>query len=139
MVSIVTRSPQETEEAGERLGELLGPGSVVSLTGPLGCGKTVFVKGMARSLGVSESVTSPTFLIIQEYTGRIPFFHMDLYRLRSATELEDVGLRDYLSSGGVAAIEWGEKAASVLPASRWEVHFEILADGGRSILIRECP
>ena len=132
----ISRGPEETEEAGYRLAAGLEAGAVVSLIGPLGCGKTVFVKGMARALDVREPITSPTFLIIQEYSGRLPFYHMDLYRLRSANELEDIGLRDYLSAGGVTAIEWGDRALSVLPASRTEVRFSLLADGGREIRIQ---
>lgn len=131
----VSSSESETESAGQRLGELLAPGDVVSLTGPLGCGKTVFVRGIARALGVGEPVVSPSFVIVQEYAGRLPLFHMDLYRLSSPLELEDVGLRDYLSAGGVCAIEWGEKAASVLPQNRIQVVFRWIDGASREITI----
>ena len=130
---LLSASAAETESAGYRLGRELAPGEVVSLCGSLGCGKTVFVKGMARAFGVEEAVTSPTFVIVHEYRGRLPFLHMDLYRLKSAAELEDIGFRDYLATGGVTAIEWGEKASSVLPDRRIEVTFSILPDERREI------
>ena len=115
MAEYVTNSPEETEALGRRLGEKLSPGAVVAFTGDLGAGKTAFTRGLARGLGISERVTSPTFTIVNEYEGgRLPLFHFDLYRLGSADELFDIGWEDYLARGGVCAVEWSENAAGAL-------------------------
>ncbi len=108
-MEIITNSPAETEEAGARLAEQLTPGTVVAFTGDLGAGKTAFTRGLARGLGITERVTSPTFTIVNEYEGgRLPLFHFDLYRLGSPEELFDIGWEDYLVRGGVCAVEWSE-------------------------------
>ena len=111
----ITNSPEETEELGCRLGRSLGPGAVVAFTGDLGAGKTAFTRGMARGLGISGRVTSPTFTIVNEYEGgRLPLFHFDMYRLGSSQELFDIGWEDYLSRGGVCAVEWSENVDDAL-------------------------
>ena len=111
-VRYVTDSPEETEEIGRRLSSKLPEGSVVAFTGDLGAGKTAFVRGMAKGLGISERVTSPTFTIVNEYTGgRLPLFHFDLYRLGGSDELFDIGWEDYLRRGGVCAVEWSENVS----------------------------
>ena len=111
-VRYVTDSPEETEEIGRRLSSKLPAGSVVAFTGDLGAGKTAFVRGMAKGLGISERVTSPTFTIVNEYTGgRLPLFHFDLYRLGGSDELFDIGWEDYLRRGGVCAVEWSENVS----------------------------
>ncbi|NCE66367.1 tRNA (adenosine(37)-N6)-threonylcarbamoyltransferase complex ATPase subunit type 1 TsaE [Pseudoflavonifractor sp. 524-17] len=108
---------EETEALGEALARTLRPGSVVAFTGDLGAGKTAFVRGLARGLGIGDRVTSPTFTIVNEYEGgRMPLFHFDLYRLGSAEELYDIGWEDYLARGGVCAVEWSEVAAEDLTA-----------------------
>ena len=113
----VTNSPRETEDTGAALAERLEPGTVVAFTGDLGAGKTAFVRGLARGLGIRERVTSPTFTIVNEYEGgRLPLFHFDMYRLGSADELFDIGWEDYLARGGVCAVEWSENIASALDA-----------------------
>lgn len=105
----VSNSPVETEDLGAALAERLKPGTVVAFSGDLGAGKTAFVRGMARGLGISERVTSPTFTIVNEYEGgRLPLFHFDMYRLGSSDELFDIGWEDYLARGGVCAVEWSE-------------------------------
>ena len=110
-MQLITNSAKETEQVGERLAAHLTPGSVVAFTGDLGAGKTAFVRGMARGLGVTERVTSPTFTIVNEYEdGSMPLFHFDLYRLGSSDELFDIGWEDYLCRGGVCAVEWSENA-----------------------------
>jgi tRNA threonylcarbamoyladenosine biosynthesis protein TsaE len=108
-MTYITNSPAETEALGERLAGRLTPGAVVAYTGDLGAGKTAFTRGLARGLGVTEPVTSPTFTIVNEYeSGRLPLFHFDMYRLGSSEELYDIGWEDYLSRGGVCAVEWSE-------------------------------
>ena len=111
----ITRSPEETEALGARLAGALEPGAVVAFTGDLGAGKTAFVRGLARGLGIRDRVTSPTFTIVNEYEGgRLPLFHFDMYRLGSADELFDIGWEDYLCRGGVCAVEWSENIADAL-------------------------
>ena len=111
----VTNSPSETEALGESLAGQLEPGTVIAFTGDLGAGKTAFVRGLARGLGVRERVTSPTFTIVNEYEGgRLPLFHFDMYRLGSADELFDIGWEDYLARRGVCAVEWSENVSDAL-------------------------
>ena len=111
----VSNSPAETEDLGAALAERLKPGTVVAFSGDLGAGKTAFVRGMARGLGISERVTSPTFTIVNEYEGgRLPLFHFDMYRLGSSDELFDIGWEDYLVRGGVCAVEWSENVSDAL-------------------------
>ena len=111
----ITNGPEETEALGARLARALGPGAVVAVTGDLGAGKTAFVRGLARGLGIPDRVTSPTFTIVNEYEGgRLPLFHFDLDRLGSADELFDIGWEDYLARGGVCAVEWSENIADAL-------------------------
>ena len=105
----ITRSPAETEAVGAALGKVLTPGTVIAYRGDLGAGKTAFTRGLARGLGIRESVTSPTYTIVNEYlSGRMPLFHFDMYRLGSEDELFDIGWEDYLERGGVCAVEWSE-------------------------------
>ena len=111
----ITHSPAETEALGARLADALDAGRVVAFTGDLGAGKTAFVSGMARSLGVEERVTSPTFTIVNEYEGgRLPLFHFDMYRLGDADELFHIGWEDYLARGGICAVEWSENVAEAI-------------------------
>ena len=111
----VTHSREETEELGARLADALTAGAVVAFTGDLGAGKTAFVSGMARALGVTDRVTSPTFTIVNEFEGgRLPLFHFDMYRLGSADELFHIGWEDYLARGGVCAVEWSENVAEAI-------------------------
>ena len=112
----ITHSPAETEELGCRLGRTLCPGAVVAYFGGLGMGKTAFTRGLARGLGYRDSVTSPTYTIVNEYLGgRLPLFHFDMYRLGGEDELFDIGWDDYLARNGVCAVEWSEQAAGALP------------------------
>ena len=110
-----SNSPEETEALGEVLGKTLSSGTVIAFTGDLGAGKTAFVRGLARGLGIAARVTSPTFTIVNEYEGgRLPLFHFDMYRLTSAQELFDIGWDDFLERGGVCAVEWSENVAEAL-------------------------
>ena len=124
----VTHSREETEALGEKLAQALRPGTLIAFTGDLGAGKTAFVSGMARALGVEDRVTSPTFTIVNEYEGgRLPLFHFDMYRLDSADELFHIGWEDYLARGGVCAVEWSERIAGALPP------------GTVTVTISRCP
>ncbi len=113
-------SAEETEAIGASLAERLGPGSLVAFTGDLGAGKTAFVRGMARGLGIREPVTSPTFTIVNEYEGgRLPLFHFDLYRLGGEEELFEIGWEEYLNRGGICAVEWSENARGAMEDAVW--------------------
>lgn len=120
---IVTRSREETEALGERIGRAARAGDVVALWGDLGAGKTVLARGIARGLGLDDGlVTSPTFVVLHEHLeGRLPFFHLDLYRIAPA-EAEGTGWREAVEGGGVAAIEWPDRVADDLPEDRLDVH-----------------
>lgn len=108
-LDVVTTSQEETEAAGQQLGETLGAGDVVLLHGDLGAGKTVFVRGLARGLGApADEVSSPTFTLIQEYSGRVKLYHVDLYRIEPR-EVDDLGLDDLVLGDGVVAIEWADR------------------------------
>ena len=110
-----TNSPQETEAVGEALGKAVTPGTVIAYRGDLGAGKTAFTRGLARGLGSDESVTSPTYTIVNEYLGgRVPLFHFDMYRLHSADDLFDIGWDDYLERQGICAVEWSENVEEAL-------------------------
>ena len=130
-----TNSAEETERLGERLGETLRGGEIVAYVGELGAGKTAFTRGLARGLGISMRVTSPTYTIVNEYTGgRLPLFHFDMYRLGSEEELFDIGWEDYLARGGVCAVEWSENVSGAMEDAI-TVRIEKTSDEGRKITI----
>ena len=111
----LTHGPEETEALGQQLAAGLRPGDIIAFYGDLGAGKTAFTRGLARGLGITEPVTSPTYTIVNEYlTGRMPLFHFDMYRLGSADELFEIGWEDYLVRGGVCAVEWSELVEDAL-------------------------
>ena len=113
----LSHNEQETEALGQRLAAALSPGAVVAYRGGLGIGKTAFTRGLAKGLGYSGRVTSPTFTIVNEYEGgRLPLFHFDMYRLEDDDALFDIGWEDYLDRGGVCAVEWSEQVADAMPA-----------------------
>ena len=131
----ITNSPEETEALGAALGRVLTPGSVIAYRGDLGAGKTAFTRGLARGLGYPDMVTSPTYTIVNEYLGgRLPLFHFDMYRLRSAEDLWDIGWEDYLDRGGVCAVEWSENVSAAM-AGATTVTFEKLGENTRRITI----
>jgi tRNA threonylcarbamoyladenosine biosynthesis protein TsaE len=134
-VTIVSRSPEETEAAGVRLAGALGPGDVVALTGELGAGKTCFVQGVARGLGVTTRATSPTFVLVNEYRGRLPVHHVDAYRTESLAELADLGLEELFDGDGVTLVEWADKLRPLLPARTIHVHLAGVGDEPREITI----
>ena len=110
-----TNSPAQTEAIGAALAKILAPGTVIAYQGDLGAGKTAFTRGLAKGLGCTDMVTSPTYTIVNEYlSGRLPLFHFDMYRLHSADDLWDIGWEDYLERGGICAVEWSENVADAL-------------------------
>ena len=115
MMQITTHSADETQALGQKLASRLAPGDVIAYFGDLVAGKTAFTRGLAQGLGITDPVTSPTYTIVNEYlSGRIPLFHFDMYRLSSSDELFDIGWEDYLSRGGVCAVEWSENVEDAL-------------------------
>ena len=131
----ITNSPAETEAIGAALGRILPAGTVIAYRGDLGAGKTAFTRGLARGLGYRDMVTSPTYTIVNEYLGgRLPLFHFDMYRLRCAEDLWDIGWDDYLDRGGICAVEWSENVAEAMedPVT---VTIEKLRDTSRRIIV----
>ena len=133
-----TASPNETYLLAAQLGRLLRSGDVVALVGDLGSGKTLFAQGLARGLQVPESyyITSPTFTILNEYPGRICFYHLDLYRLESNYEFSELGLEEILYGQGAVAIEWAERLGENLPEERLEVHLKFMGETSRSLTFK---
>jgi tRNA threonylcarbamoyladenosine biosynthesis protein TsaE len=131
---LVSRSADETQALGERLGAKLGKGDVVACIGALGAGKTCFLQGLARGLGVATDVTSPTFVLINQYQGgRLPVYHVDAYRTASLTELVDLGLEEMLHGEGVTIVEWADKLLPLLPSRSVTVTIGGLGDEPREI------
>ncbi len=133
---VITASAEETLALGRELAADLQPGAVITLSGVLGAGKTTLVKGVAAGLGVTEPVTSPTFTLVQEYEGRLPLYHVDLYRIKEEEELDDLGLEEYLYGRGVTLMEWPEKAAAYLPPHTLAVAITV-RDRGRMEFVME--
>jgi len=142
-ISVITKSPARTKALGRLMGRMLKAGDVIAISGELGTGKTVMIKGIAMGLGVGErNVTSPTFILMNEYKGRMPVYHFDAYRMARAAEIEELGADDYFFGEGVSVIEWADRIAGSLPADRLEVAashvnesrrlFEMRATGPRS-------
>ena len=130
-----TNSPAETEAIGAALGKIIKPGTVIAYRGDLGAGKTAFTRGLAKGLGCTEIVTSPTYTIVNEYLGgRIPLFHFDMYRLRSSDDLFDIGWEDYLDRGGVCAVEWRENVDDAMEDAIY-ITIEKLGEDARRITI----
>lgn len=130
-----TKSPEETIELGRRIGELLKKGDIIALQGTLAAGKTTISKGIAESLGVRETITSPTFCLISEYEGKMPLYHMDVYRLEGAEDFSNLGTEDMLYGDGVCLIEWSEKIMSEIPSSAIILKIEAENDGSRTITL----
>lgn len=120
-VATSTRSADETSLLAQRVGALLRAGDVVVLAGELGVGKTVFAKGVARALGITEPVVSPTFTIVRQYEGTVPLVHVDVYRIDHVQELYDIGLDELIGDDTVTLVEWGDRVSTILPPDRLEV------------------
>lgn len=137
-VDIISVSAQQTMGIARSIGEKLRDGDVLALSGELGSGKTCFTAGLATGLGISDKyqITSPTFTIINEYPGRLKLCHIDVYRLNSSYEFEDLGYEEYFCGGGVVVIEWAEKIAQLLPDDGIQIHFEYLDENKRKIIVK---
>lgn len=134
---LVSSSQQDTDGLGRAIGRNLRGGETIALYGPLGAGKTALVRGIAQGLGAeSSAVSSPTFVMIHEYQGRLPLAHVDLYRVRSSRELDSTGLLDYFSGATVTAVEWADKGATVLPSDRLDIVLSHRAPRIRVIRLR---
>jgi tRNA threonylcarbamoyladenosine biosynthesis protein TsaE len=134
-----TSSSEATERLGEYIGSRLMKGDILALQGTLAAGKTTITKGIARGLGIDENVTSPTFTLISEYRGRLPLYHMDVYRLDSTEDFINLGVEELLYGDGVCVIEWSEKVMAELPASSIIILLETETDGKRSITVKNWP
>lgn len=115
MIKIETHSFEETVELGRKLGRLLTPGDVICLSGDLGTGKTALTNGIAKALDITSYITSPTFTLVNEYEGKIPLYHFDVYRIADSDEMFDIGFEEYINSEGITVIEWGEQITEILP------------------------
>ena len=124
METIITHSEEETFALGKAIGEAAKPGSVFCLSGDLGSGKTVLAKGMAAGLGITDDIVSPTFTLVQEYQGNLPFYHFDIYRLADEEALLDIGWEEYIEAGGVCLVEWADQVAEAMPPEAEWLTFE---------------
>ncbi|MEN6372284.1 MAG: tRNA (adenosine(37)-N6)-threonylcarbamoyltransferase complex ATPase subunit type 1 TsaE [Armatimonadota bacterium] len=135
MFTVCTDNAEETIVFGESLGSRLGPGDVIALYGDLGAGKTTMTKGIALGAGVEAEIHSPTFTLIHEHAGRVPFYHVDLYRLSGDEDIEFLGLEEYLYGDGIVVIEWADRAPKLLPAEHIEINLGYAGDDRRKIQI----
>ena len=138
-VTIVCRNAEATRALAAEIARRAVSGTVIALSGDLGAGKTCFIQGLASGLGVQGAVTSPTFIMIAEYAGRLPLYHVDLYRTASLGEIRGLGLDEMLDGAGVTAIEWAEKAEALLPARAIRVHISGAGDEPRTVEIDGVP
>jgi tRNA threonylcarbamoyladenosine biosynthesis protein TsaE len=139
LFSTITKSPEETARIGMMLGPLLKAGDIVCLQGELGAGKTCFAKGVASGMGIEDPVTSPTFTLVNEYHGDLTLYHLDVYRLTGAGEMDDLGYEDFFYGDGVALVEWAERVKEVLPAERLEILINRVDEGAEYREIRMVP
>lgn len=131
-LDLISHSPEQTQRIGARIGELALPGDIFLLAGRLGTGKTCLTQGIARGLNIKEHALSPSFVIMRELYGRLPLYHIDLFRLDHVEEIEELGLDDYLYGKGVCVVEWAEKGLSVLPTEHLLIQIDYLSDTERS-------
>ncbi len=131
--AVLAATAEDTQALGRAIAARLGPGDCLALVGELGAGKTTFVQGLAEGLGVSKRASSPSYLIVQEYPGPVPLFHVDAYRLSNAEELVEIGFEEYLTAGGVVAVEWADRVAAALPPGAHWLKFELVEGQARRI------
>jgi len=136
ILELTSRSPDETLKLGARLGKLASGGDVFLLVGNLGAGKTCLTQGIARGLGIEDHTPSPSFVLVRQFYGRLPLYHIDLYRLDRINEIADLGLDDYLYGDGVCVIEWAERGLSLLPREHLLVEISYLGDTGRRLKLK---
>jgi tRNA threonylcarbamoyladenosine biosynthesis protein TsaE len=135
-LELTTRSPEQTQEFGTRLGKIARPGDVILLVGKLGAGKTCLTQGIAWGLGIKEYAASPSFVLVRELKGRLPLYHLDFYRLENLAEIAELGLDEYFYGRGVSVVEWAEKALSLLPSEHLLIEMSYVADSERRLQIR---
>jgi len=133
MPKFISHSPEQTQQLGRRLGQLAQAGDVFLLTGNLGSGKTCLTQGIAWGLGVKEYAFSPSFVLIREYSGRLPLYHVDFYRLDREQEIADLGLEDYLYGRGVCVVEWADKGLSLMPPERLLINLSYVSENERAV------
>ncbi|MBY2478786.1 tRNA (adenosine(37)-N6)-threonylcarbamoyltransferase complex ATPase subunit type 1 TsaE [Clostridioides difficile] len=134
MAKIYLENENKTREIGYKLGKLLKEGSVICLVGDLGAGKTTMTQSLADSLGIKDYITSPTFTIINEYEGKIPLYHFDVYRIGSSDEMYDIGYDEYINSNGICIIEWANLIEDILPEEYLNIELKYKSDGREMIL-----
>ncbi len=139
MITLKTNTAEETIELGRKIGRLLTKGDVIAMQGTLAAGKTTITKGIAESLGVTDTITSPTFCLISEYSGKMPLYHMDVYRLDGGEDFINLGTDDMIYGEGVSIIEWSEKIMDELPKKTIILKLEPQEDGSRIITIENWP
>jgi tRNA threonylcarbamoyladenosine biosynthesis protein TsaE len=131
-LKLTSRSPGQTQQLGRIIGELACPGDIILLSGPLGAGKTCLAQGIAQGLGVIENAASPSYVLMREFSGRLPLYHMDLYRLE-CKEIAELGLDDYLYGQGVCVIEWAEKAVALMPTEHLAINLAYAGESERNV------
>lgn len=140
-MQFVSNSPEDTRAFAADMAKRLSAGDVLCLYGDLGAGKTAFVQGLAKGLGIDEPITSPTFTIVNEYEGRLPLYHFDVYRIADSDEMYEVGFDEYVYGEGVSVIEWPQLIADILPERRFNIEIKKDLEKGenyREITVREC-
>jgi len=137
-LEIVSDSPRVTHQIGANLAGRFRAGDIIFLVGNLGAGKTCLVQGIARGLGISEFAQSPSFVLAREHYGRLPLYHIDLYRLDNLEEIADLGLDDYFFGNGVSAVEWAEKGEAVLPSEHLLIRIDYITDNQRTLKLIAC-
>lgn len=139
ILELHTNTADETIALGEKIGACLKPGDILAMEGTLAAGKTTITKGIAKALGVEDTITSPTFCLVSEYSGKMPLYHMDVYRLDGAEDFQGLGVDDMLYGEGVSIIEWSEKIRDELPRKTITIKLEPSDDGSRTITIKNWP
>lgn len=137
IMKIISRNETETFELGHKLGRMLKAGMVLSLNGDLGAGKTYLTKGIAKGLGIDEYVTSPSFTIVNEYEGRLPLYHFDVYRIDDVNEMFEIGFDEYLFGSGVCIVEWGDIVRDILPNETIHIEIKRVEEDIREISIED--